>query len=85
MRSIRVLAGFLAIVVVGLAWFEISMQPSGAERTQLFALFAALAMTIPYLIVAHLLGPEFPSLLERFFTGYLMSSISACSIISTRS
>ena len=28
-----------------------------------FALFAAFAMTIPYLIVAHLLGPEFPSLL----------------------
>jgi lactate permease len=28
-----------------------------------FALFAALAMTIPYLAVAYLLGPEFPSLL----------------------
>ena len=28
-----------------------------------FALFAALAMTIPYLIVAYLLGPEFPSLI----------------------
>ena len=28
-----------------------------------FALFAALAMTIPYLIVAYLLGPEFPALL----------------------
>ena len=28
-----------------------------------FALFAALAMTIPYVIVAYLLGPEFPSLL----------------------
>ncbi len=28
-----------------------------------FALFAALAMTIPYVIIAHLLGPEFPSLL----------------------
>ncbi len=28
-----------------------------------FALFSALAMTIPYLIVARLLGPEFPSLL----------------------
>jgi lactate permease len=28
-----------------------------------FALFAALAMTIPYLVVAWLLGPEFPSLL----------------------
>lgn len=28
-----------------------------------FALFAALAMTIPYALVAHLLGPEFPSLL----------------------
>lgn len=28
-----------------------------------FALFAALAMTIPYLLVAYLLGPEFPSLI----------------------
>ncbi len=28
-----------------------------------FAIFAALAMTIPYLCVAYLLGPEFPSLL----------------------
>ena len=28
-----------------------------------FALFAALAMTVPYLIVAWLLGPEFPSML----------------------
>jgi lactate permease len=28
-----------------------------------FALFAALSMTIPYVIVAHLLGPEFPSIL----------------------
>ncbi|MFT4637023.1 MAG: lactate permease [Verrucomicrobiales bacterium] len=28
-----------------------------------FAIFAALAMTIPYVIIAHALGPEFPSLL----------------------
>jgi lactate permease len=28
-----------------------------------FALFAALAMTIPYLVVAYTLGPEFPSIL----------------------
>ncbi len=28
-----------------------------------FALFAALAMTIPYVVIAHVLGPEFPSLL----------------------
>jgi lactate permease len=28
-----------------------------------FALFASLAMVIPYLIVAHMLGPEFPSLI----------------------
>ncbi|WP_255783486.1 L-lactate permease [Oceanobacillus alkalisoli] len=28
-----------------------------------FALFAAFAMTIPYIIVAYLLGPEFPALL----------------------
>ncbi len=28
-----------------------------------FALFAAFAMTIPYVVIAHTLGPEFPSLL----------------------
>lgn len=28
-----------------------------------FALFSALAMTIPYVLIAHTLGPEFPSLL----------------------
>ncbi|MGY8815909.1 MAG: L-lactate permease, partial [Gammaproteobacteria bacterium] len=28
-----------------------------------FAIFAALSMTIPYVIVAHVLGPEFPSIL----------------------
>lgn len=28
-----------------------------------FALFAAFAMTVPYVAIAHLLGPEFPSLL----------------------
>lgn len=28
-----------------------------------FALFAALAMTVPYTLIAHLLGPEFPSML----------------------
>lgn len=31
-------------------------------RVWRFALFAALAMTIPYLLTAYLLGPEFPSL-----------------------
>jgi lactate permease len=28
-----------------------------------FALFAAVAMTVPYMAIAHLLGPEFPSML----------------------
>ena len=32
-------------------------------RAWRFALFAAFAMTVPYIIVANLLGPEFPSLL----------------------
>ena len=32
-------------------------------RVWKFALFAAFAMTIPYVAIAHLLGPEFPSLL----------------------
>jgi lactate permease len=32
-------------------------------RVWRFALFAAFAMTVPYILVANLLGPEFPSLL----------------------
>jgi lactate permease len=32
-------------------------------RVWKFALFAAFAMTVPYVILAHLLGPEFPSLM----------------------
>ncbi len=32
-------------------------------RVWKFALFAAFAMTVPYVVIAHLLGPEFPSLL----------------------
>ncbi len=31
-----------------------------------FALFASLSMTIPYVVIAHALGPEFPSLLDRW-------------------
>ena len=35
----------------------------GGLRVWRFALFAAFAMTIPYVIIARVLGPEFPSLL----------------------
>ena len=43
MRVIRPILGFIAVVAIGLAWFEISMQPSASERTQLMLMFAATA------------------------------------------
>ena len=36
---------------------------AGGLRMWKFALFASLSMTIPYTLIAHTLGPEFPSLL----------------------
>ncbi|HEX9645210.1 MAG TPA: HAMP domain-containing sensor histidine kinase [Acidimicrobiia bacterium] len=42
-RAARVVVGFVSIVVIGLAWFEVVMRPSGPERLQLGLLFGAMA------------------------------------------
>ena len=53
------------LIVVGFMTRFFGERRSFAEglRVWKFALFAAFAMTIPYLIIANVLGPEFPSLL----------------------
>lgn len=53
------------LIVVGFMTRFFGKNRSFAEglRVWRFALFAALAMTIPYVIIAHVLGPEFPALL----------------------
>ena len=33
--------GFLGVLVFGIAMFEVTMRPSGAERFQIIAIFAA--------------------------------------------
>jgi len=55
----------IPLVVVALMTRFFGANRSFAEglRVWRFALFAAFAMTLPYLLVAVLLGPEFPSLL----------------------
>ena len=52
----------LLVVAVMTRFFGKNKSFSEGLRVWPFAIFAALAMTIPYLIVAHTLGPEFPSL-----------------------
>jgi lactate permease len=52
----------LLVVAVMTRFFGKNKSFSEGLRIWPFAIFAALAMTIPYLIVAHTLGPEFPSL-----------------------
>jgi lactate permease len=53
----------LLVVCVMTGFFGASRSFSDGLRVWKFALFSAFAMTIPYVIIAHLLGPEFPSLL----------------------
>lgn len=53
----------LLLVVIMTRFFGSKRSISEGLAVWKFALFAGLAMTIPYLIVAILLGPEFPSLL----------------------
>ena len=43
MRAIPAALGFLAIVIAGLAWFEVEMQPTAGERARLALVFAAMA------------------------------------------
>jgi lactate permease len=53
----------LLVVVVMTRFFGPARSVADGLRIWKFALFASVAMTIPYVIIAHLLGPEFPSLL----------------------
>lgn len=63
---LHAVAGTLVpLIVVAFMTRFFGKNKSFAEglRVWRFALFAAFAMTIPYVIVANLLGPEFPSLI----------------------
>lgn len=40
----KVAVGFLGVVVFGIAMFEVTMRPSGTERFQILAIFAAMAL-----------------------------------------
>jgi lactate permease len=62
---IHALAGtFIPLLVTGIMtrFFGASRSFTDGFRIWKFALFAAFAMTIPYLMVATFLGPEFPSM-----------------------
>jgi lactate permease len=63
---IHAIAGtFVPLIVIAVMTRFFGRNKSFREGLQVwkFALFAALAMTVPYLTVAWLLGPEFPSLI----------------------
>ena len=53
----------LLVVAVMTRFFGKNKSFAEGLRVWPFAIFAALAMTIPYVIIAHLAGPAFPSLL----------------------
>ncbi|AFV84109.1 L-lactate permease [Alteromonas mediterranea] len=53
----------LVVVVVMTRFFGSERSVIAGLRIWKFALFAAFAMTVPYVFVAWLLGPEFPSLI----------------------
>lgn len=53
----------LFVVMVMTRFFGSARSARDGLRIWKFALFASVSMTIPYVIIAHLLGPEFPSLL----------------------
>lgn len=62
---IHALAGtFIPLIVCAVMtrYFGASRSFADGFKVWRFALFAALAMTLPYLLVANLLGPEFPSM-----------------------
>jgi lactate permease len=52
----------LFVVAIMTRFFGPNRSLADGLRIWKFALFAALAMTVPYVLVAHLLGPEFPSM-----------------------
>lgn len=53
----------LFVVALTTRFFGRNRSLSEGLRVWKFALFAVLAMTVPYFIIARLLGPEFPSML----------------------
>jgi lactate permease len=53
----------LMVICVMTRLFGVNRSYIEGLRMWRFALFASLAMTIPYVVIAHTLGPEFPSLL----------------------
>ena len=57
----------LIVVAVMTRFFGKERRFSDGLRIWKFALFASLSLTIPYVIIAKLLGPEFPSLLGSLF------------------
>lgn len=64
--TIHAVAGtFIPLIVVAFMTRFFGVNRSFREGLQVwkFALFAAFSMTIPYVLVAYFLGPEFPSLL----------------------
>jgi lactate permease len=63
---LHMIAGILIplfVVALMTRFFGKNKSFSEGIKVWKFAIFASLAMTIPYLLVANLLGPEFPSLL----------------------
>ncbi|NND95872.1 MAG: L-lactate permease [Pirellulaceae bacterium] len=53
----------LIVVSVMTRFFGKQRTFTAGLRIWRFALFATFAMTVPYVVIAHLLGPEFPSLI----------------------
>ncbi len=53
----------LLVVMVMTRFFGPRRSFADGAKIWKFALFASLSMTIPYVVIAHTLGPEFPSLL----------------------
>ena len=60
-----IIGSFVPLVMVSIMTRFFGNNRSFREGLEIwkFALFAGLSFTIPYVLVAHLLGPEFPSLL----------------------
>ena len=65
--------GFLGVLVFGIAMFEVTMRPSGAERFQIIAIFAVMAL------LAGAVGYYFPRFV-RF--GSLQTSVIAIAVLA---
>lgn len=69
----KVIVGLLGVVVLGIATFEVTMRPSGSERFQIIAIFAAMAL------VAAAVGYFFP----RFVAfSSLQSSVISIAVLA---